>query len=170
MTDFYFLVVLVLIVWHVLTLSWQNNYQMELVTQSCLKLTLAILRQESSEALRRRLYALLLSYFQYCQHMLVQDVPSTVLQFLLLDEQDGDDMDLQKVIKDATEGSELGKQMALYVLDALFCVYHEKYFLSQLQSRGFLRSCLTSTSKVQYKGGFDCMILGIISFCLARSN
>ncbi|KAM1833178.1 hypothetical protein ACFX13_023027 [Malus domestica] len=101
--------------------------------------------------------------------MLVQDVPSTVLQFLLLDEQDGDDMDLQKVcsfydykaictryhlveriayqvIKDATEGSELGKQMALYVLDALFCVDHEKYFLSQLQSRGFLRSCLTSIS------------------------
>lgn len=44
-----------------------------------------------------RLYTLLLSYFQYCQHMLDPDVPSTVLQFLLLDEQDGDDMELQKV-------------------------------------------------------------------------
>ncbi|XP_009364040.2 nuclear pore complex protein NUP205 [Pyrus x bretschneideri] len=142
------------------------------------KLTLAILRQESSEALRRRLYALLLSYFQYCQHMLDPDVPSTVLQFLLL-EQDGDDMDLQKinreqaelaranfsilrkeaqsildlVVKDATQGSELGKQMALYVLDALICVDHERYFLSQLQSRGFLRSCLTSISNLSHQDG-----------------
>ncbi|KAM1173424.1 hypothetical protein ACFX13_026753 [Malus domestica] len=142
------------------------------------KLMLAILRQESSEALRRRLYALLLSYFQYCQHMLDPDVPSTVLQFLLL-EQDGDDMDLQKinreqaelaranfsilrkeaqsildlVVKDATQGSELGKQMALYVLDALICVDHERYFLSQLQSRGFLRSCLTSISNLSHQDG-----------------
>ncbi|KAI5320580.1 hypothetical protein L3X38_040288 [Prunus dulcis] len=143
------------------------------------KLTLAILRHESSEALRRRLYTLLLSYFQYCQHMLDPDVPSTVLQFLLLDEQDGDDMELQKinreqaelaranfsilrkaaqpildlVIRDATQGSELGKQMALYVLDALICVDHERYFLSQLQSRGFLRSCLMSISNFSHQDG-----------------
>lgn len=42
-------------------------------------------------------YALLLSYFQYCQHVLAPDVPATVLQSLLLDEQDGEDLDLQKV-------------------------------------------------------------------------
>lgn len=87
------------------------------------KLIFAILRHDSSEALRRRYvilsmnffiahsflvgltttsyhfsqYALLLSYFQYCQHILDPDVPKTVMQFLLLDEQDGEDLDLHKV-------------------------------------------------------------------------
>ncbi|XP_044463911.1 nuclear pore complex protein NUP205 isoform X2 [Mangifera indica] len=143
------------------------------------KLIMSILRHESSEALRRRQYALLLSYFQYCQHMLAPDVPTTVLQFLLLDEQDGEDLDLQKidkeqaelahanfsilrkeaqaildlVIKDATQGSEPGKTISLYVLDALICIDHNKYFLSQLQSRGFLRSCLTNISNVSYQDG-----------------
>ncbi|XP_024182296.1 nuclear pore complex protein NUP205 isoform X2 [Rosa chinensis] len=143
------------------------------------RLILAILRLESSEALRRRQYALLLSYFQYCQHMLDPDIPSTVLQFLLLDEQEGEDLDLQKinreqaelaranfnilrkeaqsildlVIKDATQGSELGKTMALYVLDAIICVDHDRYFLGQLQSRGFLRSCLTNISSLSYQDG-----------------
>lgn len=143
------------------------------------KLIMAILRNESSEALRRRQYALLLSYFQYCQHMLAPDVPTTVLQYLLLDEQDGEDLDLQKidkeqaelahanfsilrkeaqaildlVIKDATQGSEPGKTISLYVLDALICIDHEKYFLSQLQSRGFLRSCLMNISNVSYQDG-----------------
>lgn len=41
-------------------------------------------------------YALLLSYFQYCQHMLDLDVPTAVLR-LLLDEHDGEDLDLLKV-------------------------------------------------------------------------
>ncbi|XP_059635097.1 nuclear pore complex protein NUP205 [Cornus florida] len=140
------------------------------------KLIMAILRHESSEALRRRQYALLLSYFQYCRHMLDPDVPTTVLQFLLLDEQDSDDLDFQKidneqaelaranfsilkkdaqavldlVIKDATQGSESGKTISLYVLDALICIDHDKYFLSQLQSRGFLRSCFMNISNVSY--------------------
>ncbi|KAK2645958.1 hypothetical protein Ddye_021153 [Dipteronia dyeriana] len=143
------------------------------------KLIMAILRHESSEALRRRQYALLLSYFQYCQHMLAPDVPATVLQFLLLDEQDGEDLDLQKidkehaelahanfsilrkeaqgildlVIKDATQGSEPGKTIAFYVLDALICIDHEKYFLNQLQSRVLLSSCLTNISNVSYQDG-----------------
>ncbi|TXG61268.1 hypothetical protein EZV62_012631 [Acer yangbiense] len=179
------------------------------------KLIMAILRHESSEALRRRQYALLLSYFQYCQHMLAPDVPATVLQFLLLDEQDGEDLDLQKactsetfsnyflfivydfllmeerfqstiilicsfqidkehaelahanfsilrkeaqgildlVIKDAAQGSESGKTIAFYVLDALICIDHEKYFLSQLQSRVFLSSCLTNISNVSHQDG-----------------
>ncbi|KAK9269394.1 hypothetical protein L1049_001167 [Liquidambar formosana] len=144
-----------------------------------LKLVMAILRHESSEALRRRQYALLLSYFQYCQHMLDLDVPTTILQSLLLDEQDGEDRDLLKidkeqaelaqanfsiirkeaqaildlVIKDATQGSESGKTISLYVLDALVCIDHEKFFLGQLQSRGFLRSCLVSISNVSYQDG-----------------
>ncbi|EXC04145.1 hypothetical protein L484_006623 [Morus notabilis] len=115
------------------------------------KLILAVLRHESSEALRRRQYALLLSYFQYCQHILDPDVPKTVLQFLLLDEQDSEDLDLHKVIKDVTHSSDPGKTIALYVLDALICVDHERYFLSQLQSRGFLRSCLTNISNASFQ-------------------
>lgn len=43
-------------------------------------------------------YALLLSYFQYCRHMLDPDVPATVLQFLLREEQEGEeDLDIKKV-------------------------------------------------------------------------
>lgn len=42
-------------------------------------------------------YALLLSYLQYCWHMLDPDVPSTILQFLSDDEQDNGDLDLEKV-------------------------------------------------------------------------
>lgn len=140
------------------------------------KLIMALLRHESSEALRRRQYALLLSYFQYCQHMVDPDVSTTVLHFLSANEQDND-LDLQKidneqaelarsnfaivrkeaqsvldlVIKDATQGSESGKTMSLYVLDALICIDHEKFFLSQLQSRGFLRSCLISISNISYQ-------------------
>ncbi|EOY31051.1 Uncharacterized protein TCM_038072 isoform 1 [Theobroma cacao] len=143
------------------------------------KLIMAILRNESSEALRRRQYALLLSYFQYCQHMLAPNVPTTVLQQLLLDEQDGEELDLRKidkeqaelaranfsilrkeaqaildlVIKDATQGSEPGKTISLYVLDAVVCIDHERYFLNQLQSRGFLRSCLMSIRNFSCQDG-----------------
>lgn len=38
--------------------------------------------------------------------------------------------------------------MSLYVLDALICIDHDKFFLSQLQSRGFLRSCFMSISNM----------------------
>ncbi|XP_061373362.1 nuclear pore complex protein NUP205 isoform X2 [Gastrolobium bilobum] len=143
------------------------------------KLVMAILRNESSEALRRRQYALLLSYFQYCQNVVDPDVPTTVLQFLLLNEQDNEYIDLPKidkeqaelaranfstlrkeaqsildlVIKDATHGSEPGKTISLYVLDAFICIDHERFFLSQLQSRGFLRSCFTAITNVSNQDG-----------------
>ncbi|KAI4335735.1 hypothetical protein L6164_014349 [Bauhinia variegata] len=143
------------------------------------KLTMAILRHESSEALRRRQYALLLSYFQYCRNVVDPDVPTTVLQFLMLNEQDNEYIDLPKidkeqtelaranfstlrkeaqrildlVIKDATQGSEPGKTISLYVLEALVCIDHDKYFLNQLQSRGFLRSCFASISNVSNQDG-----------------
>ncbi|KAJ6407528.1 hypothetical protein OIU84_010921 [Salix udensis] len=143
------------------------------------KLIMAILRNESSEALRRRQYALLLGYFQYCQHMLDPNIPTSVLQFLMLEEQDSEDLDFQKidkdqaelartnfsimrkeaqaildlVINDATKGSEPGKTIALYVVAALICIDHERYFLNQLQSRGFLRSCLTSISNFSNQDG-----------------
>ncbi|XP_020214281.1 nuclear pore complex protein NUP205 isoform X1 [Cajanus cajan] len=143
------------------------------------KLIMAILRNESSEALRRRQYALLLSYFQYCQNVVDPDVPTTVLQFLLLNEQDNEYIDLPKidkeqaelaranfstlrkeaqsvlnlVIKDVTHGSEPGKTISLYVLDALINIDHERYFLNQLQSRGFLRSCFTAISNVCNQDG-----------------
>ncbi|GMN58168.1 hypothetical protein TIFTF001_027268 [Ficus carica] len=67
------------------------------------KLMLSILRHESSEALRRRQYALLLSYFQYCQHFLDPDVPKSVLQLLLLDDQESEDLDLHKINKEQAE-------------------------------------------------------------------
>ena len=57
-----------------------------------------------------------------------------------------------KVIKDAIQGSEPGKTISLYVLDAVVCIDHERYFLSQLQSRGFLRSCLMNISN------FSCQV------------
>ncbi|XLR42136.1 hypothetical protein HN51_020331 [Arachis hypogaea] len=143
------------------------------------KLIMAILRNESSEALRRRQYALLLSYFQYCQNVVDPDVPTTVLQFLLLNEQDNEYIDLPKidreqaelahanfstlrkeaqsildlVIKDATHGSEPGKTISFYVIDALICIDHERYFLGQLQSRGFLRSCFTGIGNVSIQDG-----------------
>ncbi|KAJ0238992.1 hypothetical protein HA466_0235130 [Hirschfeldia incana] len=142
-----------------------------------LKLVMAILRHESSESLRRRQYALLLSYFQYCQHMIAVEVPTPVVQFLLLSDQDDEDLDIQKidkeqadlaranfaiikkeaqgildlVIKDACQGSEFGKTISLYVLEALVCIDHERYFLSQLQSRGFIRSCLGSISNISHQ-------------------
>lgn len=56
-----------------------------------------------------------------------------------------------QVLKDATQGSEPGKTISLYVLDALICIDHERFFLSQLQSRGFLRSCFMSISNVSYQ-------------------
>lgn len=138
------------------------------------KLMMATLRNESSETLRRRQYALLLSYFQYCSSILDSDVPPSVLRFLLLEEQEGDDEDitLQKVLKehnelahanfsiirkeaqaivdlvtkDAVHGSEAGKAISFYVLDALISIDHDKYFLNQLQSRGILRSCLSDVT------------------------
>lgn len=143
------------------------------------KLIMSLLRHDTSEALRRRQYSFLLSYFQYCRHMLNPDVPTSILQSLLLDEQNADDLDLQKiekeqaelarvnfsilkkdahaildlVMKDTIQGSESGKAIALYILDALISVDHEKYFLSQIQSRGFLRSCFTSISNFSYQDG-----------------
>ncbi|XP_031385732.1 nuclear pore complex protein NUP205 isoform X2 [Punica granatum] len=143
------------------------------------KLIMAILRQESSEPLRRRQYALLLSYFQYCGHVLDPEIPTSVIGSLLLDEQDGEDSDLEKidkehvelarvnfsilrkeaqgildlVTKDAVHGSEPGKTVSFYVLDALICVDQDKYFLNQLQSRGFLRSCLMGIGNFSYHEG-----------------
>lgn len=138
------------------------------------KLIMAITRNESSETLRRRQYALLLSYFQYCGSILDSDVPPSVIRFLLLEEQEGDDdeLTLQKVLKeqselaranfaiirkdaqavidlvtkDAIHGSEAGKAISFYVLDSLISIDHDKYFLNQLQSRGILRSCLSDVS------------------------
>ncbi|KAG6391135.1 hypothetical protein SASPL_148886 [Salvia splendens] len=67
------------------------------------KLIMAILRHESSEALRRRQYALLLSYFQYSQHILDSDVPATILQFLSENGQEDEEFDLEKIDKDQAE-------------------------------------------------------------------
>ncbi|KAK1312026.1 hypothetical protein QJS10_CPA07g00690 [Acorus calamus] len=146
-----------------------------------LKLLMAIQRNASSEFLRRRQYALLLSYFQYCRSMLDPGVPASILNFLLHEEQDGgDDLDLQKVdrehaelaqanfsmiskeaqsvldllTKDALQGNEAGKAVSLHVLDTLISIDQERYFLNQLQSRGFVTSCLKDISSFSYQESF----------------
>jgi nuclear pore complex protein Nup205 len=53
---------------------------------------------------------------------------------------------LLQVTKDAVHGSETGRAISFYVLDALISIDHEKYFLNQLQSRGILRSCLSDVT------------------------
>ncbi|XP_020571506.1 nuclear pore complex protein NUP205-like [Phalaenopsis equestris] len=67
------------------------------------KLMMAILRNESSEALRRRQYALLLIYFQYCRSILDPEIPASVLDFLLREEQGEDELNLQKIDKEQTD-------------------------------------------------------------------
>ncbi|KAJ0987901.1 hypothetical protein J5N97_006257 [Dioscorea zingiberensis] len=144
------------------------------------KLIMCILRNESSETLRRRQYALLLNYFQYCRSILDPDVPASILHFLIHEEQDGDeDLSLHKidreqaelsranfsvlrkeaqalfdvVTKDALHGSEAGKAISFYVLDALVSVDQDRFFLSQLQSRGILRSCFVDICNFSQKDG-----------------
>ncbi|KAH7657158.1 nuclear pore complex protein Nup205 protein [Dioscorea alata] len=145
------------------------------------KLIMCILRNESSEALRRRQYALLLNYFQYCRSILDPDVPASILHFMIHEEEDGDDdLSLRKidrehaelsranfsllrkeahtlfdvVTKDALQGSEVGRAISFYVLDAFVSIDQDKFFLSQLQSRGILRSCLIDICNFSRKDGW----------------
>ncbi|KAK9095308.1 hypothetical protein Scep_026777 [Stephania cephalantha] len=53
-----------------------------------------------------------------------------------------------KVTRDANQGSEAGKIISFYVLDAFISIDQDSFFLSQLQSRGFLRACLTDVSNI----------------------
>ncbi|XP_073116730.1 nuclear pore complex protein NUP205 isoform X3 [Elaeis guineensis] len=160
------------------------------------KLMMAILRNESSEALRRRQYALLLSYFQYCRSILDPDIPASVLHFLLHEEQDGDEeLNLQKidkeqaeleranfsiirkeaeaiidlVTKDAMQGSEAGKAISFYVLDAFINIDQEKFFLNQLQSRGILRSCFMEISNFSCKDG-GCSLESLQRLCTLEAQ
>ncbi|XP_026656857.2 nuclear pore complex protein NUP205 isoform X1 [Phoenix dactylifera] len=160
------------------------------------KLMMAILRNESSEALRRRQYALLLSYFQYCRSIIDPDVPASVLHFLLHEEQDGDEeLNLQKidkeqaelervnfsiikkeaeaiidlVTKDARQGSEAGKAISFYVLDAFISIDQEKFFLNQLQSRGILRSCFMEISNFSCKDG-GCSLESLQCLCTLEAQ
>lgn len=55
------------------------------------------------------------------------------------------------MVKDAIEGSEAIKSMSLYVLDACISIDKDRFFLSCLQSRGFLRACLGSISNFSYQ-------------------
>ncbi|KAG0486360.1 hypothetical protein HPP92_008455 [Vanilla planifolia] len=68
-----------------------------------LKLIVAILRTESSEALRIRQYALLLSYFQYCRNVLDPEIPRSVIGFLVSEDQGDDELNLQKIDKEQAE-------------------------------------------------------------------
>lgn len=53
--------------------------------------------------------------------------------------------------KDAIQGSEAGKAISHFVLDAFISIDQERFFLSQLQSRGFLRSCFMNISNFNYQ-------------------
>lgn len=53
--------------------------------------------------------------------------------------------------KDAIQGSEAGKAISHFVLDAFISIDQERFFLSQLQSRGFLRSCFMNISNFSYQ-------------------
>lgn len=55
------------------------------------------------------------------------------------------------ITKDAAQGSEVGKAMAFYVLDALLSFDQEQVFLSQLQSRDLLHGCLSDISNNSYQ-------------------
>ncbi|KAK9087262.1 hypothetical protein Syun_029656 [Stephania yunnanensis] len=55
---------------------------------------------------------------------------------------------LDLVTRDANQGSEAGKTISFYVLDAFISIDQDSFFLSQLQSRGFLRACLTDVSNI----------------------
>lgn len=71
---------------------------------------------------------------------------------------------VSQVARDATNGSETGKAMAYYVLDALLAVDHHQVFLSQLQSRGLLHSCLAeiSSNSYQVRHGFSWRSLNLL--------
>lgn len=63
-----------------------------------------------------------------------------------------------QVIKDATQGSESGKTVSLFVLDALICIDHDRFILNQLQSRGFLRSCFIRISNFSSQVDITCLL------------
>lgn len=71
-----------------------------------------------------------------------------------------------QVTKDATQGSEAGKAISIFVLDAFISIDQDKFFLNQLQSRGVLRACLTDIANVAYK---VCIIVRNLLNCLAET-
>ncbi|KAK1264926.1 hypothetical protein QJS04_geneDACA016129 [Acorus gramineus] len=56
--------------------------------------------------------------------------------------------------KDALQGNEAGKAVSLHVLDTLISIDQERDFLNQLQSRGFVTSCLKDISSFSYQDGW----------------
>ncbi|MCO5564372.1 hypothetical protein L7F22_018032 [Adiantum nelumboides] len=142
------------------------------------KLLAAMLRQETSETLRSRQYSALISYLHYCQGTIDPDLSLPVMRALLLESQDGEqDRDLEKldkeqaellkinlatiktdagalinvVAKDVSQGSEMGKAMAFYALDALLGIDYDQIIFSQLQNRGLLQACLIDISTNSYQ-------------------
>lgn len=139
----------------------------------------ALLRHETSEALRRRLYATLVSYLNYSRGAAKWDVPPSVLRASLLDGVAGDeDSEIERVereqaelvegnyailkheaaaivdlaARDAAHGSELGRALAYSALGALVAEDAEQpVFMSQLQSRGLLQACLADLSMESYR-------------------
>ncbi|KAI5084575.1 hypothetical protein GOP47_0000744 [Adiantum capillus-veneris] len=142
------------------------------------KLLAAMLRHETSETLRSRQYSTLISYLHYCQGTIDPDLSLPVMRALLLEGQDGEqERDLEKLdkeqaelqkinlaavktdvvslinvlTKDLSQGSEMGKAMACYALDALLGIDSDLIILSQLQNRGLLQACLVDVSTNSYQ-------------------
>lgn len=142
------------------------------------KLLASLLRSETSETLRRRQYTTLICYLRYSQGTIDPDLSLPVMRALLLEGHDGEeDQDLEKLdkeqaelvkmnlavikadcvalinvlAKDIAQGSEMGKAMALYALDALLAIDGDQVILNQLQSRGLLQSCLQDVSTNSYQ-------------------
>ena len=58
---------------------------------------------------------------------------------------------LIQLMKDITQGSEMGKAMAFYTLDALVAMDADQAVLTQLQTRGLLQGCLQDISTNSYQ-------------------
>ncbi|KAK9134675.1 hypothetical protein Syun_014005 [Stephania yunnanensis] len=71
--------------------------------------------------------------------------------------------------RDANQGSEAGKTISFYVLDAFISIDQDSFFLSQLQSRGFLRACLTDVSNIFNKAGMAAWLEWLLEWLLVSS-
>ncbi|GAQ82869.1 nuclear pore complex protein Nup205 [Klebsormidium nitens] len=142
------------------------------------KLLTVILRPDTSELLKRRLYTTLLSFLQYSRGVANREVPSSVMKVLLPEDGSSDEAaDVERiqreqnelmqgnyavlrneatalvdvVARDALQGSEVGRALAFYVLEALIALDTQQAFLSQLQSRGLLQNCLSDVANNAYQ-------------------
>ena len=83
---------------------------------------------------------------------------------------------LIQLMKDITQGSEMGKAMAFYTLDALVAMDADQAVLTQLQTRGLLQGCLQDIStnsyqvrSIHYQQSSEESLLDFLSAYLAKT-